>query len=90
MSATNSVKAMESRMAKEKSKSARIIKAIYRKKGIKETLYDWEKSEKGGSKEADAKIIIKGGKTMTGQERDTVEIDPVLKTKLNSPNGRPN
>ena len=49
LSATNSVKAMESKMMKEKSKSARMIKAIYKKKGLKEeTIYDWEKSEKGG------------------------------------------
>ena len=62
LSATNSVKAMESRMAKEKSKSARMIKAIYKKKGLKkETIYDWEKTEKGGEKEPNAKIILKGG-----------------------------
>jgi len=92
MSATNSVKAMESRMAKEKSKSARMIKAIYKKKGLKkETTYDWEKSEKGVGKEPNAKIILKGGKTMTGKDRDTIEIDPVVRTKLNGANGtKPN
>jgi hypothetical protein len=86
MSATNSVKAMESRMKKEKSKSANIIKSIYKKKGVKETIYDWEKTEKG-SPEPDAKMILKGGKTMTGKPRDTIEIEPVVRTKLNSPNG---
>lgn len=92
LSATNSVKAMESKMAKEKSKSARMIKAIYKKKGLKkETIYDWEKSEKGGEKSPNAKIILKGGKTMTGKDRDTIEIDPVVRTKLNGANGtKPN
>jgi hypothetical protein len=85
LSATNSVKAMES---KEKSKSARIIKSINKKKGLKkETIYDWEKTEKKGNPEGDAKYILKGGTTMTGKPRDTIEIEPVVRTKLNSPNG---
>jgi hypothetical protein len=88
LSANNSVKAMESKMTKEKSKSARMIKAIYKKKGLKkETIYDWEKTEKGGKAEGDAKYILKGGTTMTGKPRDTIEIEPVVRTKLNSPNG---
>jgi hypothetical protein len=89
LSANNSVKAMESKMTKEKSKSARMIKAIYKKKGLKkETIYDWEKTEKGKSgEESSAKYILKGGTTMTGKPRDTVEIEPVVRTKLNSPNG---
>jgi hypothetical protein len=91
LSATNSVKAMESasRRKKEMSKSARMIKAIYKKKNVKETLYDWEKSEKGAkpTDEPTAKVIMKGGTTMTGKPRDTIEIGPVLRTKLNSPAG---
>jgi hypothetical protein len=91
MSATNSVKAMESagRRKKEMSKSARMIKAIYKKKNVKETMYDWEKSEKGAkpTDEPTAKVIMKGGTTMTGKPRDTIEIGPVLRTKLNSPAG---
>jgi hypothetical protein len=91
LSATNSVKAMESagRRKKEMSKSARMIKSIYKKKNVKETLYDWEKSEKGAkpTDEPTAKVIMKGGTTMTGKPRDTVEIGPVLRTKLNSPAG---
>lgn len=90
LSATNSVKAMESKMTKEKSKSARIIKAIYKKKGLKkETIYDWEKTEKSKQLTNDnsAKMILKGGTTMTGKPRDIIEIDPVLKTKLNMKNG---
>jgi hypothetical protein len=76
MSATNSVKAMESEQRKKNMKSARIIKSIYKKKAKNETLYDWEKDDK-----PNAKITLQGGTTMTGKPRDTVEIEPVLKTK---------
>ena len=31
-----------------------------------------------------AKVVLQGGTTMTGQPRDTVEIEPVLKTRPNS------
>lgn len=83
MSATNSVKAMESEQRKKNMKSARIIKSIYKKKGKNESMYDWEKTDKGG-KEVTAKITLQGGTTMTGKPRDTVEIEPVLKTRPNS------
>jgi hypothetical protein len=77
MSATNSVKAMESAHRSKQMKSARMIKSLYKNK-IKETTYDWEKDDK-----PNAKIVVKGGTTMTGQPRDTVEIEPVLKTRPN-------
>jgi hypothetical protein len=77
MSATNSVKAMESAHRSKQMKSARMIKSLYKNK-IKETLYDWEKDDK-----PNAKIVVKGGTTMTGQPRDTVEIEPVLRTRPN-------
>jgi hypothetical protein len=83
LSATNSVKAMESEHRKKNMKSARIIKSIYKKKGKNESMYDWEKTDKGG-KTPTAKIVLQGGTTMTGQPRDTVEIEPVLKTRPNS------
>jgi hypothetical protein len=83
MSATNSVKAMESEHRKKNMKSARIIKSIYKKKGKNESMYDWEKTDKGG-KLPTAKITLQGGTTMTGKPRDTVEIEPVLKTRPNS------
>jgi hypothetical protein len=79
MSATNSVKAMESEQRKKNMKSARIIKSIYKKKGKNESMYDWEKDDKPA-----AKITIQGGTTMTGKPRDTVEIEPVLKTRPNN------
>lgn len=77
MSATNSVKAMESAHRKNQMKSARMIKSLYKNK-VKENLYDWEKDDK-----PNAKIVVKGGTTMTGQPRDTIEIEPVLKTRPN-------
>lgn len=70
---------------KQAMKSARIIKSLYKKK-LKESTYDWEKDDKGGKK-ATAKITVKGGTTMTGKPRDTVEIEPVLKTRPNSARG---
>jgi len=79
MSATNSVKAMESEHRKKNMKSARIIKSIYKKKGKNESIYDWEKDDK-----PNAKVTLQGGTTMTGKPRDTVEIEPVLKTRPNS------
>lgn len=78
-SATNSVKAMESEQRKKNMKSARIIKSIYKKKAKNETTYDWEKDDKPS-----AKVTLQGGTTMTGKPRDTVEIEPVLKTRPNS------
>jgi predicted RNA binding protein YcfA (HicA-like mRNA interferase family) len=81
MAATDSVKAMESSHRSKQMKSARIIKSIYKKK-VRETMYDWEKDDKGG-KTPNAKIVLTGGKTMTGKDRDTVEIDPVLRTRPN-------
>jgi hypothetical protein len=77
MSATNSVKAMESAHRKSQMKSARMIKSLYKNK-VKESLYDWEKDDK-----PNAKIVVKGGTTMTGQPRDTIEIEPVLRTRPN-------
>lgn len=70
---------------KQAMKSARIIKSLYKKK-LKESTYDWEKDDKGGKK-VTAKITVKGGTTMTGKPRDTVEIEPVLKTRPNGARG---
>jgi hypothetical protein len=83
------------------SKSARIIKNLYKQKGVKEETYDFEKADKSvasygkppkmkvtdksitdGDKEQ-AAIVLSGGKTLTGDERDTVEIDPKLKMRPN-------
>jgi hypothetical protein len=79
MSATNSVKAME-------SKAASLIKSLHKKK-LREEMYDWEKDDKGNNKKPNAKVIMKGGTTLTGKPRDTVEIEPVLKTRPGGASG---
>jgi hypothetical protein len=86
---------------KEMSKSARIIKSIYKKKGVvKEDMYDHEKEDKSvqtygkkpkmnmtdkkdsfGEEKPDAAAIMTGGTTMTGEKRDDVEIDPMMRNK---------
>jgi hypothetical protein len=66
---------------------SRAFKAIKKLTKVNETTYDWEKTEKdnnSGKKQMTAKIIMKGGKTMTGQDRDTIQIDPIVKTKLDA------
>jgi hypothetical protein len=81
---------------KEMSKSARMIKALYKKhKMVKEELYDHEKEDKSvatygkkpkvekqevyGDEDNQAAMVLKGGTTLTGQTRDTLEIDPVMR-----------
>jgi hypothetical protein len=89
---------------RELSKSARIIKSLYKRKGVvKEETYDWEKDDKDqtspGKKtsknpkldkedpnalpngEPKARAVMSGGTTMTGEKRDTVEIDPQMKSR---------
>lgn len=85
------------------SKSARIIKNIYKKKGMKEETYDFEKADKSVASygqppkvavldkkkirddKDQAAMVLTGGKTLTGTERDTVEIDPAMKMRPNQP-----
>jgi hypothetical protein len=86
---------------KEMSKSARIIKSIYKnKRMVKEDMYDHEKEDKSiqtygkkpkvmepdekknlGEKKPEARIVMSGGTTLTGEKRDTVEIDPAMKVR---------
>jgi hypothetical protein len=85
---------------KEMSKSARMIKSLYKKnKMVKEDLYDHEKEDKSvatyGKKpkldkaevevggEDKAAMVLSGGKTLTGQKRDTLEIDPMMRKPVN-------
>jgi len=82
------------------SKSARMIKSIYKKRGMKEETYDHEKEDKSiatygkkpkisvtnkessfGEKKPDAAAVLTGGTTLTGQPRDTVEIDPMMRKR---------
>jgi len=67
-----------------KSRAFRAVKKLTK---VNETTYDWEKTEKDNNsdkKQMTAKIIMKGGKTMTGQDRDTIQIDPIVRTKLDA------
>jgi hypothetical protein len=90
---------------KQLSKSARIIKALYKKKGvIKEDLYDHEKEDKSvasygkkpkfnktdevdskGENKPEAAAIMTGGTTLTGVERDDIEIDPMMRNRPGQP-----
>ncbi len=95
-------------MKREMSKSARMIKSLYKNKNMKEDMYDWEKDDKStkgygkkpkmtttdkaesyGESKPDALAVMKGGKTLTGQDRDTVEIDPSMKKRPNQPDAGP-
>jgi len=89
----------------EMSKSARMIKSLYKRKGVvKEELYDHEKEGKSvatpgkkpklqttdvkdsyGDNKPKAAAILSGGKTQTGEPRDTIEIDPMMKLRPNQP-----
>lgn len=87
---------------KEMSKSARIIKSIYKRLNMKEETYDHEKDDKSsevkpygkapkintldkkgtlGDTKPEARVVMKGGTTLTGQPRDMVEIDPSMKQR---------
>ena len=88
----------------QRSKSARMIKALYKKHRMKEEVYDHEKEDKSvatygkkpkmqkvndvdnlGENKPKAAVILSGGKTLTGEKRDTVEIDPMMRGRPNQP-----
>lgn len=77
------------------SKSASIIKSVYKNKSMKEEIYDHEKEDKSvaslgkkpkiqkdpvgfDSEKPQAAAIMSGGKTLTGEPRDVIEIDPLV------------
>lgn len=66
---------------REMTRSARMIKSIYKKKRVKEDMYDHEKDDKGAKfgEKPYAAAVLKGGKTMTGASRDVIEIDPMMR-----------
>jgi hypothetical protein len=87
------------------SKSARIIKSIYKKKGMKEEIYDHEKEDKPGAtygkkpkiqratdnsnmEKPQAAAIMTGGTTLTGEKRDTIEIDPMMQMRNKPGSGK--
>jgi hypothetical protein len=53
----------------------------------KMTLTD--KKDSMGENKPEAVAIMTGGKTLTGQDRDTVEIDPSMKKRTNQPDAGP-
>ena len=93
---------------KEMTKSARMIKALYKRKNVKEETYDWEKEDKSvqtygkkpkvqmtdkkdsyGEEKLKAAITMTGGTTLTGEKRDDVEIDPMMKKRAGPANTFP-
>lgn len=90
---------------KQLSKSARMIKALYKsKRMVKEDLYDHEKADKSvetygkkpkhekgddkdskGEKKPQAAAIVTGGTTLTGEKRDDIEIDPMMRNRPGQP-----
>lgn len=87
-----------SNLKREMSKSARIIKSIYKKQRVTEDMFDHEKEDKSvqtyGKKpkmqdgtgikgdsdgNGKAKVVISGGTTLTGDKRDTIEVEPEMK-----------
>jgi len=89
---------------KQLSKSARMIKALYRKHRMSEDLYDHEKEDKSvatygkkpkmdtadkkdsmGENKPKAAAVVSGGTTLTGQNRDTIEIDPQMRVRPGQP-----
>ena len=87
------------------SKSARMIKALYKRKGmVKEDLVDHEKEDKSvatygkkpkfdkadekdsaGENKPNAAAVMTGGTTLTGEKRDDVEIDPMMRLRPGQP-----
>jgi len=89
---------------KQMSKSARMIKAIYKHhKVVKEDMHDHEKEDKsvqtygkkpkfekaekdeGGEKKPSAAAVMTGGTTLTGNKRDDIEIDPMMRNRPGQP-----
>jgi len=86
------------------SKSARIIKSIYKKQRVAEEMFDGEKEDKSvqtygkkpkfekadkdsekGEKKPTAAAVLSGGTTLTGEKRDDVEIDPMMRNRPGQP-----
>lgn len=89
---------------KQSTKSARIIKSIYKKKNMREDIYDHEKDDKSiatygkkpkmakaddkagmGENKPEAAAVMSGGTTLTGQDRDVIEIDPMMRKRPGQP-----
>jgi hypothetical protein len=49
--------------------------------GKKPKIMEPDEKKNLGEKKPDARIVMSGGTTMTGEKRDTVEIDPSMKSR---------
>ena len=79
--------------ASDVSKKAKLIKSIVKKKVVREDLYDHEKEDKPVTTPAAkpkmvkdinrplAAAVVTGGKTLTGQSRDDIEMDPMMRQR---------
>ena len=94
-----------SERTRQLSKSARMIKALYKsKRMVKEDLVDHEKEDKSvatygkkpkfdkadekdsaGENKPNAAAVMTGGTTLTGEKRDDVEIDPMMRLRPGQP-----
>ena len=90
---------------RQMSKSARMIKSLYKKNGmVKEDMYDHEKEDKSvatygkkpkhekaddkdskGENKPHAAAVLTGGTTLTGEKRDDIEIDPMMRNRPGQP-----
>jgi hypothetical protein len=53
--------------------------------GKKPSIKKYDGVENIGDDKPNARLILKGGKTLTGEPRDTVEIDPMMKNRSKMP-----
>jgi hypothetical protein len=53
--------------------------------GKKPSVKKYDGVENIGDNKPNARLILKGGKTLTGEPRDTVEIDPMMKNRSKMP-----
>jgi hypothetical protein len=80
-------------MVKEIYKKHRLGEDMYDwEKDQKEKPYGKEPKKKSadgpnnvGEEKPNARFILKGGTTLTGQKRDTLEIDPMMKNRSKMP-----
>lgn len=74
------------------SRKAKLIKSIVKKGVVREDLYDHEKEDKSVSTPGKPKVVkdvyrplaaavVTGGKTLTGQNRDDIELDPMMRQR---------
>ena len=80
-------------MVKEIYKKSRLKEDLYDwEKDQKDSIYGGKPKTKKvdgvndiGDHKSNARMVLKGGTTLTGQERDTVEIDPMMKNRSKMP-----